>query len=187
MARGKKIARALRVLTASASQIDMEDKSEARRLRAVRQGWQADAWNYRDSITELRYAIQFKANALSRMGLYVAIEPEGTRAQRADPARRVRRRASRTVQGARHPGAARSCSRPNSAARDLLKNLSTNVDVAGELPHPRPDRPHRRPRKNGRSARSDEIGSSKDDGVRAPADPRRTARRDPVGEARPRS
>lgn len=67
--------RPLRVLTASARVIDPEDKDEARRLRSVRQGWQAEAWGYRDSIGEIRYAGRFMAHCVGRMRVFPAAYP----------------------------------------------------------------------------------------------------------------
>lgn len=64
--------RRLRVLTAAASRLDLVDRRQARRARALRQGWQIDAWVYRDSIPELRYAVNFLANCASRMRLFPA-------------------------------------------------------------------------------------------------------------------
>ena len=67
----------LRVLTAAATTIDMSDRVETRRERALRQGWQILAWTYRDSIGEFRYAVNFLANCTSRMRLFPAMYPEG--------------------------------------------------------------------------------------------------------------
>src|SRR6185312_8252771 len=65
----------LRVLTAASTPIDLQDRVQARRERALRQGWQSDAWTYRDAIGELRYAIQFLANCTARMRFYPAAYP----------------------------------------------------------------------------------------------------------------
>lgn len=43
-----------------------------RALASVKQPWQRLAWNYRDLIGELRFALQFRARAISRMRFYVA-------------------------------------------------------------------------------------------------------------------
>ena len=124
------VRRGLRVLTASARKLNLEDKTEARQLRALRQGWQADAWNYRDSITELRYAIQFKANALSRMRLFVGVEPEAGESEKPIPledASDIPEQFATIAQQALHDLAVDEGQR-----RTLLKTLSTNIDVAGE-------------------------------------------------------
>lgn len=69
--------RAPRVLRASGVKIE---NMTAERLRAVagqRQAWQATAWGYRDMITELRFALQFRARTTGRIRLYVAqVNPE---------------------------------------------------------------------------------------------------------------
>src|SRR6266550_5822150 len=65
----------VRVLTAAARRLDLENKKEARQMRELRQGWQSDAWTYRDSIGELRYAVNFLANCTARMRVYPAAYP----------------------------------------------------------------------------------------------------------------
>jgi hypothetical protein len=62
----------LRVLTASSSAIKLDDKIEAQRQRQLRQNWQLQSWTYRDSVPELRYALNFLANCASRMRVFVA-------------------------------------------------------------------------------------------------------------------
>jgi len=64
-------------LTSSAARLDVADKREAKVQRMLRQGWQSDAWSYRDQIGELRYAVQFLANCTARMRLYPACYPLG--------------------------------------------------------------------------------------------------------------
>jgi len=64
-------------LTSSAARLDVSDKREAKVQRMLRQGWQSDAWSYRDQIGELRYAVQFLANCTARMRLYAACYPLG--------------------------------------------------------------------------------------------------------------
>lgn len=67
--------RPLRVLTASAKVVNTQDKAEARRLRSVRQGWQSEAWTYRDSIGEIRFASRFMAHCVGRMRVFPAAYP----------------------------------------------------------------------------------------------------------------
>ena len=64
-------------LASSAYRVDAADKREAKVQRMLRQGWQSDAWNYRDSIGELRYAGEFLANCTARMRIFPAIYPIG--------------------------------------------------------------------------------------------------------------
>jgi hypothetical protein len=45
-------------------------KPNARRLR---QAWQHDAWTYRDAIGEIRYPLEFMANAITRMRIFPAL------------------------------------------------------------------------------------------------------------------
>jgi hypothetical protein len=70
-----------RALTAAAMPINLTSKTEARRMRVLRQGWQSDACSYIDAIPELSFAYRFLAHASSRMQYYPAIlnpeEPDG--------------------------------------------------------------------------------------------------------------
>lgn len=70
-----------RALTASAREIDLRDKTEARKLRVLRQGWQGDAANYVSAIPELSFAYRFMAHASARMRYFPAFvnpeEPDG--------------------------------------------------------------------------------------------------------------
>ena len=70
-----------RALTAAASPMDLTSKTEARRLRVLRQGWQLDAASYVDNIPELSFAYRFLSNASSRMRYFPALvnpdEPDG--------------------------------------------------------------------------------------------------------------
>lgn len=65
--------RPARSLTASAAQVDLGDRTEAERVKKWRQGWQEDAWAYRDSVPELGYAMRFIANSVGRMRLFIGV------------------------------------------------------------------------------------------------------------------
>lgn len=69
-ARGRKP----RVLSAAGTRIDLTNRESVRRLATSRtaQTWQADAWQYRDMIGELRFAGLFKARAVSRVRYFPA-------------------------------------------------------------------------------------------------------------------
>lgn len=49
-----------------------ESRAILRALASVKQPWQRLAWNYRDMIGELRFALQYRARAISRMHFFVA-------------------------------------------------------------------------------------------------------------------
>lgn len=63
---------ARRALTASASRLDLT-AGVSNATRRVRDGWQDQAWAYRDDIGEIRYATTFLANVASRMRLFPAV------------------------------------------------------------------------------------------------------------------
>jgi hypothetical protein len=68
-----------RALHAAGLRIDgTADRNMLRALGAVKQPWQRLAWNYRDLIGELRFALQFRARAISRMRFFVAEIQDGT-------------------------------------------------------------------------------------------------------------
>ena len=62
-------------MTSSAARLDVSDKQEAKVQRMLRQGWQSEAWNYRDGIGELRFAVNFLANVTARMRIFPACYP----------------------------------------------------------------------------------------------------------------
>jgi hypothetical protein len=120
----------LRVLTASSRRLDLTNRTEARQFRALRQGWQSDAWNYRDTIGELRYAIQFLANSASRMRIFVAAEPAEGESDNPIPLGDVEGVPPEVLEVATE--ALRDLGRGKLALKNILKGLSTNVSVAGE-------------------------------------------------------
>lgn len=63
-----------KVMRASGARIDSSNPDAVRSLVAGRrsQQWQALAWGYRDMIGELRYGLQYRARAISRVRFYVA-------------------------------------------------------------------------------------------------------------------
>jgi hypothetical protein len=54
-----------------------ESRATLRAIAALKQPWQRLAWNYRDMIGELRFALQYRARAISRMHFYIAELPSG--------------------------------------------------------------------------------------------------------------
>jgi hypothetical protein len=121
----------IRVLTAAARRLDLENRKEARQMRELRQGWQSDAWTYRDTIGELRYAINFLANCTARMRLYVAAYPVDL-GETDDP------KDLEDVEGippevqVMANAAMRELGQGKLAIRNLLGAASTNTSVAGE-------------------------------------------------------
>lgn len=64
--------RAPSVLRASGVKIGRMSAADLRIVAGNRQPWQGLAWRYRDMIGELRFALQFRARAISRVRFYVA-------------------------------------------------------------------------------------------------------------------
>lgn len=62
-------------LVASAAQIRLDDKTEARRVLKRRQEWQRDAFDYFDSLGEVKFGANFVGNALSKLRLFIGFRP----------------------------------------------------------------------------------------------------------------
>ncbi len=120
----------LRVLTAAATRLNLEDKKEARRMRQLRQGWQSDAWAYRDAIPELRYGTQFLANCAARMRLYPAAYPLDGESD--NPVRLAEIANVPPEVSAAASQALADLGTGRLAIGGLLKTLSTNTSVPGE-------------------------------------------------------
>jgi len=61
-----------RVLRASGTRIYSMAPERMRALAGNKQSWQPIAWQYRDNIGELRFAMQYRARALSKISFHVA-------------------------------------------------------------------------------------------------------------------
>lgn len=128
--RRKRTEQPLRVLTAAATRLDLENRDETRRQKKLRQGWQLEAWNYRDEIPELHYAIDFLANCVRRMKLYVAAYPNMGESDDPLPLDEVDGIPSSLQTVASE--AIRDLGQGRLAISNLLHALSTNKSVAGE-------------------------------------------------------
>lgn len=68
-----------KALNAAGMRVEPSDgRANLRALAALKEPWQRLAWNYRDMIGELRFALQYRARAISRMRFYIAELQEGT-------------------------------------------------------------------------------------------------------------
>lgn len=120
-----------RVLTAAAQRIDVESKEEAQLQRKVRQNWQLQAWTYRDSIPELRFAVEYIAHCAARMRVFVAVLPTvgetGTPVDIHDPEMQVPQDVITACDNA-----LRDLGNGRLELAKMMKNLSTQWSVAGE-------------------------------------------------------
>ena len=121
-----------RPLTAAAAQINLQDKGEAELLKARRNSastsWQSEAWEYYDSIGEIKYAFNLVASVVSRIRLYSAAinNPEEAPAP-IDAVEKVDPRLAAAAQ--------RALDRLSSAfggQAGLLKDAALNLQVTGE-------------------------------------------------------
>jgi hypothetical protein len=123
---------AVRPLTAAAVQVKLNDKGEAaifkNRRQSASSSWQAEAWEYYDSIGEVKYAFNLVASVVSRIRLYAAAIDNPSEAP-------VSVRKSETVESDLSFAAERALDRLNSAyggQAGLLKDAALNIQVAGE-------------------------------------------------------
>ncbi len=121
-----------RPLTAAAAQVNLQDKGEAELFKARRQSastsWQSEAWEYYDSIGEIKYAFNLVASVVSRIRLYAAAINNPNEAPA--PIEDVSKVDSRLAAAAQ-----RALERLNSAfggQAGLLKDAALNLQVTGE-------------------------------------------------------
>jgi len=70
-------AKRARLLRASGFRVTSRTQETIRVLASARQDWQSDAWGYRDMIGELRFGLQFRSRAVSRVKYFAAqVMPE---------------------------------------------------------------------------------------------------------------
>ena len=117
-------------IQASAARLDIGDRREAKVQRRLRQGWQSDAWSYRDAIGELRYAVGFLANCTARMRLYPAVYPIGGEADNPVALSEAPGVPDQLISlGAK---ALQDLGNGRMAIQGMLYGLSSNKTVAGE-------------------------------------------------------
>lgn len=63
-------------VTAAATMIDLDDKKAAAALKKRRAAWQEEAWKYYDDIGEIWFANEFVGNALRRIRIFPAYQPD---------------------------------------------------------------------------------------------------------------
>lgn len=118
-----------RALTAAATPIDLNDRNQARRMRVIREGWQNEAWAYRQAVAEVRFAFNFLANCAKRMRLYpAAYDITG---ESDDPVALAKAGAPQPVIDAANVALAALGNGPLALGAHM-HSMSTNVSVAGE-------------------------------------------------------
>ena len=121
-----------RPLTAAAAQVKLDDKTEAELFKARRQSasgaWQSEAWEYYDSIGEVKYAFNLVASVVSRIRLYAAAVNNPSEAPSPiEDVEKIDERLSAASQ--------RALDRLSSAyggQPGLLKDAALNLQVTGE-------------------------------------------------------
>jgi hypothetical protein len=119
-------------MTAAAAQVNLQDKGEAELFKARRQSastsWQSEAWEYYDSIGEIKYAFNLVASVVSRIRLYAAaINNPNEAPAPIDDVPKVDERLAAAAE--------RALDRLSSAfggQAGLLKDAALNLQVTGE-------------------------------------------------------
>jgi hypothetical protein len=119
-----------RVLTAASTKLRLKDKEETRFMRLLRQGWQADAHSFYQSIGELHYATNFKANCMGRIKLFPAAYPTGGEDDNPVPLADIEGVPDGVLEACKEAQLALGNGRL--AVSNLLYTLSINMEVAGE-------------------------------------------------------
>jgi hypothetical protein len=121
-----------RALTAAAAQIQLNDKGEAEYFKARRNSaatsWQSEAWEYYDSIGEVKYAFNLVASVVSRIRIYAAAV--GSQSEAPAPVENFE-----SVDPQLAAAAQRAIDRLSSAfggQPGLLKDAALNLQVTGE-------------------------------------------------------
>lgn len=127
------------VLRASGVRITPENApQQLKALAAQRNGWQKLAWNYRTLIPELRYALRYRANAISRVRIFAAqIDPSDPHADPIPLSLRDDEDKDKAAQITISPQLAQAAEEelallPLDAGYQFLGVWSENFDVAGE-------------------------------------------------------
>lgn len=117
-------------MVSSAARLDAGDRNEAKVQRMLRQGWQSDAWNFRDTIGELRYATNFLANCTARMRLFPACYPVGGESDNPVSLKEAEAVPAEVVSACGQ--AMQDLGNGRMAISGMLHALSSNKSVAGE-------------------------------------------------------
>lgn len=121
-----------RTLTAAATQLRLNDRSEAEKFKATRQAhssaWQAEAWEYYDAIGEVKYAFNLVASVASRIRIYAATVDNPAETP-------ISVRTSSKIDERLARAAERALSRLDSAyggQAGLIRDAALNLSVTGE-------------------------------------------------------
>jgi hypothetical protein len=119
-----------RNLTASATPINLTDRKQLQEQRVLRAGWQYEAWAYRRSIPEARFATNFLANCAKRMRVFAAAYPATGETDGPVPLDQIKDIPPNVALAAN--SAIRALGNGRQALGGLLHKLSNQVSVPGE-------------------------------------------------------
>lgn len=122
-------------LTASARRIDLASAEERDRARKARQrsDWQQTAWSYYDTLGEVWFAHRFVGNAISRVRLHVAWQPNpGQPPVLLDPDDPDLSPEMQAVAASSAAELLRLDSNPAGGISGMMRDLATNIALVGE-------------------------------------------------------
>lgn len=127
------MAKKTNAIVASAAEIKVGDRKEAQALRSVRAVWQSDAFMYRDSLPEVRFATEFSANCAMRMRVFVGVRTEDGEDSTVTPTD-VTNKALGVPQAIIEvaENAVKALTNQTRDFSGLQRNLSVNLGLAGE-------------------------------------------------------
>lgn len=107
-------------LIAAATRLKIDGgNTEVERIAKRREAWQSQAWMYFDAVGEVKYALNWRANSISKVRLYVAEQEDPEQ----EPVPTENTAAKEVLAKLRAPVAGYS---------QLLRTLTLNLDVPGE-------------------------------------------------------
>ena len=117
-------------LTAAGATLNLRSRKEAMRVRQLRQGWQNDAWAYRDTVPEINFASRFLSNCASRVRIFPAVYASGAYDDMPVPLEEAQGIPPSVIASAL--SAMNDLGTGRVAISEMLRRLSTSTTIAGE-------------------------------------------------------
>lgn len=125
-------------ITAAATQLPTKDPKKLGKALSAPEEWQTEAWEFFDTVPELRYSTDWRGNLIAKLKLYVAVEdadgnPVAVDAVKVDDAGNVTRLTDVPEGEARELVDLMEALKGELGGQaDVQRELSENLDVAGE-------------------------------------------------------
>lgn len=121
-------------VTAAATEIKFDDDADAKAHRRRPAEWQRSAWRYYDELGEVRFANRYMGDAMSRLRIYPAIQPD----PEAPPTSILDKNLDAAIRPSETDVASavaitRRLQSPEGGQSEILRGLATNVFQVGEV------------------------------------------------------